>query len=143
MNDLFPETIDNVYKRSAERIISAYELSQTQGKGKLYVAFSGGKDSVAVYVICKLAAEMMGRDILDVCEFDSGYGFGMSVFTRTEGFGWLPHPNEDMYSTREKALKEALKELINKCRKLVNKEALKIIDNAINMMDDIEQPSLF
>lgn len=75
--------------------------------------------------------------------FANGYGFGMSVFTRTEGFSWLPHPNEDMYSTREEALKEALKELINKCRKLVDKGALKIIDNAINMMDDIEQPSLF
>lgn len=76
-------------------------------------------------------------------KFDNGYGFGMSVFTRTEGFSWLPHNNEDVYSTREEALKEALKELINKCRKLVDKEALKIIDNAINMMDDIEQPSLF
>lgn len=69
MDDLFPETIESIYKKSAERIISAYELSQAQGKGKLYVAFSGGKDSVAVYGICKLAAEMMGRGVLDICEF--------------------------------------------------------------------------
>lgn len=69
MDDLFPETIESVYDRSAERIISAYELSQAQGKGKLYVAFSGGKDSVAVYGICKLAAKKMGVDVLDICEF--------------------------------------------------------------------------
>lgn len=66
---LIPEAELAVYQRSVERIISAYQLSQAQGKGKLYVAFSGGKDSVAVYGICKLAAEQLGIDLLNMCEF--------------------------------------------------------------------------
>ena len=76
-------------------------------------------------------------------KFENSYGFGLSVLTSTGGFSWLPQSNEEGYRTREEALKEALNELIDKCRKLENKEALKIIENAINMMDDIEQPSLF
>lgn len=68
-NDLFPEEIRKSWDVSVERVISAYRFSQNLGMGKLYVAFSGGKDSVAVYGICKLAAERLGIDILDMCEF--------------------------------------------------------------------------
>lgn len=49
---------------------SAYRFSQNLGLGKLYVAFSGGKDSVAVYGICKLTAERLGMDVLDMCDFE-------------------------------------------------------------------------
>lgn len=49
---------------------SAWRFSQNLGMGKLYVAFSGGKDSVAVYGICKLTAERLGMDVLDMCDFE-------------------------------------------------------------------------
>ena len=67
--DLFPETIEESYRIAADRIVSAYRFSQNLGMGKLYVAFSGGKDSVAVYGVCRLAAEMLGLNVLDMCEF--------------------------------------------------------------------------
>lgn len=68
-DDFFPETIEESYRIAADRIVSAYRFSQNLGMGKLYVAFSGGKDSVAVYGVCRLAAEMLGVDVLDMCEF--------------------------------------------------------------------------
>lgn len=68
-NDLFPEEIRKSWNISVERVISAYRFSQNLGMGKLYVAFSGGKDSVAVYGICKLAAGRLGMDVLDMCDF--------------------------------------------------------------------------
>lgn len=68
-DDFFPEEIRKSWDVSVERVISAYRFSQNLGMGKLYVAFSGGKDSVAVYGICKLAAERLGIDILDMCDF--------------------------------------------------------------------------
>lgn len=68
-NDLFPEEIRKSWDVSVERVISAYRFSQNLGMGKLYVAFSGGKDSVALYGICKLAARRLGMDVLDICDF--------------------------------------------------------------------------
>lgn len=53
-----------------ERVLSAYQFSQSLGLGKLYVAFSGGKDSVSVYGICKLASKRLGIDVLDMCDFE-------------------------------------------------------------------------
>lgn len=38
--------------------------------GKLYVAFSGGKDSVCVYGVLRKAAEQLGIGLLDMCEFE-------------------------------------------------------------------------
>lgn len=38
-----------------QRIKDAYEISKSQSKGALYVAFSGGKDSVCVAELCKMA----------------------------------------------------------------------------------------
>ena len=52
-NTLFGE-IDKV-KISIQRIKDAYEISKSQNKGALYVAFSGGKDSVCVAELCKMA----------------------------------------------------------------------------------------
>ena len=52
-NTLFGE-IDKV-KISIQRIRDAYEISKSQNKGALYVAFSGGKDSVCVAELCKMA----------------------------------------------------------------------------------------
>lgn len=68
-DDLFPEEIRKSWDVSVERVISAYRFSQNLGMGKLYVAFSGGKDSVAVYGVCKLAAERLGMSVLDMCDF--------------------------------------------------------------------------
>ena len=57
-------------ERSIRLVESAYRFSQNLGMGKLYVAFSGGKDSVAVYGICRLTAERLGMDVLDMCDFE-------------------------------------------------------------------------
>ena len=69
-DDMFPDEIREGWERAAERVVSAYRFSQNLGMGKLYVAFSGGKDSVAVYGICKLAAGKLGLDVLDMCDFE-------------------------------------------------------------------------
>lgn len=61
---------DEFINIAIERIINAYEMSQHLKMGKLYVAFSGGKDSVALYGVCKKAAEKLGMDVLDMCEFN-------------------------------------------------------------------------
>lgn len=57
-------------ERSIRLVESAYRFSQNLGMGKLYVAFSGGKDSVAVYGICRLTAERLGMNVLDMCDFE-------------------------------------------------------------------------
>ena len=69
-DDMFPDEIREGWDRAAERVISAYRFSQNLGMGKLYVAFSGGKDSVAVYGVCRLAAEKLGMSVLDMCDFE-------------------------------------------------------------------------
>lgn len=51
--------------KAIERVKQAYDFSQRLALGKLYVAFSGGKDSVALYGICRLA---FGEKIHDCCE---------------------------------------------------------------------------
>ena len=67
--DLFPELITESHGIAAERVVSAFRFSQLLGMGKLYVAFSGGKDSVAVYGVCRLAAKKLGMSVRDVCDF--------------------------------------------------------------------------
>ncbi len=52
-NSLFGE-IDKV-SISIKRIQDAYEIAKFQNKGALYVAFSGGKDSVCIAELCKRA----------------------------------------------------------------------------------------
>ena len=62
--------IEEEKNKAVERIRTAYEFSQRLGLGKLYVCFSGGKDSVAVYGVCSLA---FGKDLMDKCEFHYQY----------------------------------------------------------------------
>ena len=59
-------------EKAMDRVASAVSFSSKLGMGKLYVAFSGGKDSVAVYGICRLVAEeWLGyRSVLDMCDFE-------------------------------------------------------------------------
>ena len=59
---------ENVQK-SVDRVIQSYKFSQHLGLGKLWVGFSGGKDSVCTYGVCKLAAKELDMDVLDMCEF--------------------------------------------------------------------------
>lgn len=59
---------ENVEK-AINRVIESYKFSQHLGLGKLWVGFSGGKDSVCVYGVCKLASEKLKMDLLDMCEF--------------------------------------------------------------------------
>ena len=68
--DLFPEEIAEAWHRAADRVVSAFRFSQNLGMGKLYVAFSGGKDSVAVYGVCRMAAMELGSNVLDMCDFE-------------------------------------------------------------------------
>ena len=58
--------MEEVTDKAIARIKEAYGFSQRLGLGKLYVCFSGGKDSVALYGICRLA---FGDSLLDCCEF--------------------------------------------------------------------------
>jgi phosphoadenosine phosphosulfate reductase len=60
------DDIDDVIAISVDRIRDAYRFAQQLGLGKLYVCFSGGKDSVALYGLCKLA---FGDSHLDFCEY--------------------------------------------------------------------------
>lgn len=46
--------------KTLDRIKFAYEVAQNQGLGALYVAFSGGKDSVLLAEMCRLAKEKFG-----------------------------------------------------------------------------------
>ena len=62
--------IDEEKDKAVERVRTAYNFSQQLGLGKLYVCFSGGKDSVAVYGICSLA---FGDDLMEKCEFHYQY----------------------------------------------------------------------
>lgn len=61
--------IDGEVERAVERVKDAYRFSTRLGLGKLYVCFSGGKDSVAVYGVCKIASEQLGMALGDMCEF--------------------------------------------------------------------------
>lgn len=61
--------IDVSVESAVQRVIDAYRFSQSIGLGKLWVCFSGGKDSVAVYGVCKLASERLNVALLDMCEF--------------------------------------------------------------------------
>ena len=67
--DFFEECYGEYVEKAIQRVMSAYGFSTHLGLGRLYVAFSGGKDSVAVYGICRLAAERLGMDVLDMCDF--------------------------------------------------------------------------
>lgn len=50
---------DNV-EVAKERLKDAYRFSKNLGLGPLYVAFSGGKDSVCIYHLCHMAADELG-----------------------------------------------------------------------------------
>lgn len=63
--DTFTPKID----RAVKRVIAAYNFSQSLGLGKLWVCFSGGKDSVCLYGVVKKAAEKMDIPLLDFAEF--------------------------------------------------------------------------
>ena len=66
-NELF-DTFTPKINRAVERVIDAYNFSQSLGLGKLWVCFSGGKDSVCLYGVVKKAAEKMGIPVLDFAE---------------------------------------------------------------------------
>lgn len=63
------DDIDFPVNTAVERIIEAYKFSQSLGLGKLYVAFSGGKDSVCIYYLCKMAAERLGISMDELGEY--------------------------------------------------------------------------
>lgn len=64
---LIPETEFSYIDRSVERVKMAYGFTKMMNpNNKLRIAFSGGKDSVCVYGVCKLA---FGDKLLDCCDF--------------------------------------------------------------------------
>lgn len=69
MDQLLFDLGDRHVTASVKRVVEAYNFSQHLGLGKLWVAFSGGKDSVCLYGVCKLAAEQLGMDLEDMAEF--------------------------------------------------------------------------
>lgn len=61
----------NVFHLAVDRVCDAYKMAQHVYPGqKLYVAFSGGKDSVCLYGVCRKAAEKLGIDLLDMFFFE-------------------------------------------------------------------------
>lgn len=87
-------SIEENVARAVTRVRDASVFSDSMGKGKLYVCFSGGKDSVALYGICKLA---FGESLFDKCEFHyniTGIDHPELVkFIKRE----FPFVNRDMY----------------------------------------------
>lgn len=59
--------IEDSISVSVERIRSAYQFSQQLGLGKLYICFSGGKDSLCLLGLCKRA--FSPEHFLDYVEF--------------------------------------------------------------------------
>jgi len=53
---------------AVERVRDAYKFSQSLGLGKLYVAFSGGKDSICLHKVVELAAEKDSIPFLEYAE---------------------------------------------------------------------------
>lgn len=73
-NTLFGE--NNKIEKSIDRIKFAYRIGKSRGLGSLYVAFSGGKDSVVLAELCRLAGvsyelhyNMTGIDPPEVIKF--------------------------------------------------------------------------
>ncbi len=60
-------SVDEYTDKAIERVKQAYDFSLMLNLGKLYVCFSDGKDSVALYGICKLA---FGNSLFDKCDFE-------------------------------------------------------------------------
>ena len=58
--------IDDAINTAVERIRDAYRFSTRLGMGKLYVCFSGGKDSECVYLLCRKA---FGEHMHECCDF--------------------------------------------------------------------------
>lgn len=57
---------NELLEKSIMRVQEAYRFSQSLNLGKLYVCFSGGKDSIALKHVCELA---FGKEVHDKCEF--------------------------------------------------------------------------
>jgi phosphoadenosine phosphosulfate reductase len=66
-NELF-DTFTPKITNAVNRVLDAYKFSQSLGLGKLWVCFSGGKDSVCLYGVVKKAAEKVGIPLLDFAE---------------------------------------------------------------------------
>ena len=62
------DTFTPMINKAIERVIDAHKFSQSLGLGKLWVCFSGGKDSVCLYGVVKKAAEKMGIPLFDFAE---------------------------------------------------------------------------
>lgn len=62
------DTFTPKIEKAVERVRDAYRFSQQLGMGKLYVAFSGGKDSVCLHRVVEMAAEKDGVPFLEYAE---------------------------------------------------------------------------
>lgn len=96
--------IEGEIEKAVLRVKEAYGFAQRLKLGKLYVAFSGGKDSVALYGICRLA---FGDETLDKCEFHynvTGIDHPELVYFIREHF---PFVQRDLY---EKSMWTLIKE---------------------------------
>lgn len=68
MNTFF-ERFNNIVANSLERFKIALEISRKNYGKALYIAFSGGKDSVCLYGLARLVAEQLGESLSDVATF--------------------------------------------------------------------------
>jgi len=91
--DLLQPKID----KAVERVRDAYKFSQSLGLGKLYVAFSGGKDSICLHKVVELAAEKDSIPFLEYAEVHynvTGIDPPELVYFIREHY---PHVHRDLY----------------------------------------------
>jgi phosphoadenosine phosphosulfate reductase len=91
------DTFTPMVNRAVERVIDAYKFSQSLGLGKLYVAFSGGKDSICLHKVVELASEKEDIPFLDYAEVH----YNVTGIDPPELVQFIkeqyPHVSRDMY----------------------------------------------
>ena len=91
------DTFTPKIEKAVERVRDAYSFSQQLGMGKLYVAFSGGKDSVCLHRVVEMAAEKDGVPFLEYAEIHynvTGIDPPELVYFIREHY---PHVHQDLY----------------------------------------------
>lgn len=60
INDRGEIVTSNLFLRAVERVVFAYDTAKARGQESLYVCFSGGKDSEALWIVCEYARQKYG-----------------------------------------------------------------------------------
>jgi phosphoadenosine phosphosulfate reductase len=66
---LFYDDYESLITSSLERLQFAYQISQRNYNKPLYIAFSGGKDSVCLYGLASLLAKKLNKSLKEIASF--------------------------------------------------------------------------